>query len=53
MIRAARSMVVMNARRKARIFSLACKYWLQGDSWGDAVKFAKRITDPFSKKARR
>ena len=29
------------------IYRLAIKYWYQGDTWEDAVEFAKRIVNGF------
>ena len=30
-----------------RVFMLAVKYWLQGDSWESAVKFGRFIVEGF------
>jgi hypothetical protein len=29
------------------VYFLAAKYWIQGQDWGDAVIFAKRIVNGF------
>ena len=32
-----------------RIYSLAIKYWVQGDSWKSATEYAKFIVEGFKK----
>jgi len=34
-------------RKKIRIYILALKYWFQGDTWVDAVKYAKALIHGF------
>ena len=33
--------------KKLRVFHLACKYWLSGDDWDEAVAYAKFIVNNF------
>jgi len=35
--------------KKIRIYFLAVKYWLQGDTWDDAVEYAMVIVKGFKK----
>ena len=34
---------------KFRIYTLALKYWLQGDDWAGAVKYAEAIVRGFKR----
>ena len=39
-------------KQDSRIFFLAIKYWLQGDTWAKAVEYAKFIVLGFKKRDR-
>ena len=36
-------------KQDTRIFFLAIKYWLQGDTWAKAVEYAEAIVKGFKK----